>query len=208
MTTVKQLYGSGAMKITAAISTLLLLLLAPSAGFADAATVPGTGANGARTAYRLQPGDVVTISVWKEQDLQREVLVRPDGALSFPLAGEINVDGKTVEELRLALGERLAKYVPDPVVTVAVKAIGGNRVYVMGKVNRPGEFPFSSPLDVMQALSLAGGTTPYAEVNDIVILRRDNGAQRAMTFRYGDVERGKNLNQNFLLQSGDTVVVP
>ena len=161
-----------------------------------------------RPPYRLQPGDVVAVSVWKEQDLQREVLVRPDGALTFPLAGEVNVDGKTVEELRAALVERLKRYVPDPVVTVSVKEIGGNRVYVLGKVARPGEFPFSSPVDVMQALSLAGGATPFAQVNDIVILRRDNGAQLALHFRYGEVERGKNLQQNFLLQSGDTVVVP
>lgn len=161
-----------------------------------------------RPPYRLQPGDIVAVSVWKEQDLQREVLVRPDGALSFPLAGELNVDGKTVEELRIDLVERLRRYVPDPVVTVAVKEIGGNRVYVLGKVARPGEFPFSSPVDVMQALSLAGGATPFAQVNDIVILRRDNSGQQALHFRYGEVERGKNLQQNFLLQSGDTVVVP
>ncbi len=187
------------MRILAAI---LFLFSLSSSARADEAVV------GARAAYRLQPGDVVIVSVWKEQDLQRELLVRPDGAVSFPLAGEVDVDGKTVEELRKELAARLSKYVPDPVVTVAVKAIGGNRVYVIGKVARPGEFPFSSPLDVMQALSLAGGATPFAQVNDIVILRRDNGGQRAMPFRYGDVERGKNLQQNFLLQSGDTVVVP
>ena len=189
------------MRTPAAI--LLALLICPLAALG--ADPPR---DAARPAYRLQPGDVVSVSVWKEQDLQQEVLVRPDGALSFPLAGELNVDGRTVEELRLDLVERLKRYVPDPVVTVTVKAIGGNRVYVIGKVARPGEFPFSSPVDVMQALSLAGGATPFAEVNDIVILRRDNGGQRALPFRYGDVERGKNLQQNFLLQSGDTVVVP
>ncbi len=189
------------MRISATILVLSVLLL-PAIGRADEAVL------GARPAYRLQPGDVVAVSVWKESELQREVLVRPDGALTFPLAGEIDVDGKTIEQLRIDLVERLKKYVPDPVVTVAVKAIGGNRVYVIGKVSRPGEFPFSSPVDVMQALSLAGGATPFAEVNDIVILRRDNTGQRAMPFRYGEVERGKNLQQNVLLQSGDTVVVP
>lgn len=189
------------MRISATIIVLSVLLL-PAIGRADEAVL------GARPAYRLQPGDVVAVSVWKESELQREVLVRPDGALSFPLAGEIDVDGRTIEQLRIDLVERLKKYVPDPVVTVAVKAIGGNRVYVIGKVSRPGEFPFSSPVDVMQALSLAGGATPFAEVNDIVILRRDNSGQRAMPFRYGEVERGKNLQQNVLLQSGDTVVVP
>ena len=168
----------------------------------------GNSLPSAPVAYRLQPGDVVTVSVWKEEDLQREVLVRPDGALSFPLAGDLNVNGRTVEELRIDLVERLKRFVPDPVVTVAVKSIGGNRVYVIGKVARPGEFPFSSPIDVMQALSLAGGATPFAQINDIVILRRDNTGQRALPFRYGDVERGRNLQQNFLLKSGDTVVVP
>jgi polysaccharide export outer membrane protein len=187
------------------ILAVMVMGLTLSGVAASAADQP---ADSPRPAYRLQPGDIVTVSVWKEQDLQREILVRPDGALSFPLAGELNVDGKTIEQLRLELVERLKRYVPDPVVSVAVKAIGGNRVYVIGKVARPGEFPFNSPVDVMQALSLAGGATPFAEVNDIVILRRDNGGQRAMPFRYGDVERGKNLQQNFLLQSGDTVVVP
>lgn len=190
------------MRTLAAI--LLVSMLAPVV-CSGAESARGTAA---RPAYRLQPGDVVTVSVWKEQDLQQEVLVRPDGALTFPLAGEINVDGRTVDELRLELIDRLKRYVPDPVVTVAIKAIGGNRVYVIGKVSRPGEFPFSSPLDVMQALSLAGGATSFAQVNDIVILRRENDAQRALPFRYGEVERGKNLQQNFLLQSGDTVVVP
>jgi polysaccharide biosynthesis/export protein len=191
------------MRIVPKLLLPLILSVSSLAAHADAAENVS-----ARPAYRLQPGDLVTVSVWKEQDLQREVLVRPDGALSFPLAGEIDVDGKTVEELRVSLVDRLKRYVPDPVVTVAVKAIGGNRVYVLGKVLRPGEFPFSSPIDVMQALSLAGGATSFAQVNDIVILRRENAGQRAVPFRYGDVERGKNLQQNVLLQSGDTVVVP
>jgi polysaccharide export outer membrane protein len=158
--------------------------------------------------YRVQPGDILTISVWKEQDLQSEILVRPDGGLSFPLAGDVPADGKTTQELTQAIVERLRKFIPDPVVTVAVKQIGGNRVYVLGKVNRPGEFSFSKPVDVMQALALAGGATPFAEVNDIRILRREGGELRSLSFRYGEVERGKDLKQNVVLLSGDTVVVP
>jgi polysaccharide biosynthesis/export protein len=156
----------------------------------------------------LQPGDVIDVSVWKEPDLQREVLIRPDGGLSFPLAGEIDTTAMTVDGVRATLAERLKRYVPNPVVTVAVKAIGGNRIYVLGKVNHAGEFTFSSPVDVMQAISLAGGTTPFAASNDIVILRRHDGRSEAIRFHYGDVERGKELNQNILLHSGDTVVVP
>lgn len=162
----------------------------------------------AADSYRVQPGDILTISVWKERDLQGEILVRPDGGLSFPLAGDLNANGMTTQELTDALAVKLGKFIPDPVVTVAVKQIGGNRVYVLGKVNRPGEFTFSKPVDVMQALALAGGATPFAQVNDIRILRRQAGELRALPFRYAEVERGKELAQNVLLQSGDTVVVP
>lgn len=185
---------------TALLSVALLLLTAPA--FADK---PNTAEP---NVYRVQPGDVLQVSVWKEKDLDLEVLVRPDGGLSFPLAGDIAASGKSIIELRDALSARLKEFIPDPVVTVAIKQIGGNHVYVLGKVNRPGEFPFSKPVDVMQALSLAGGTTPYAALNDIVILRRDNGQVQALRFRYADVERGKGLKQDVVLQSGDTVVVP
>ena len=159
-------------------------------------------------SYRLQPGDVITVSVWKETELQSEVLVRPDGGFSFALAGDVDAVGKTVEEIRAILVERLKRYIPNPVVTVAVKLIGGNRIYVVGRVNHAGDFPLSSPLDVMQAIALAGGTTPFAAINDIVILRRHNGEQQALHFHYSDVARGRELAQNVLLQGGDTVVVP
>jgi polysaccharide export outer membrane protein len=159
-------------------------------------------------SYKVQPGDVLQVSVWKEPDLQSELLVRPDGGISFPLAGDVTVSGLSVAAVSDVIAERIKRYIPDPVVTVVTKAIGGNHIYVVGKVNRPGEFPFSRPLDVMQALSLAGGTTPFASLSSIRILRRDNGKQTAMRFDYGDIENGKALENNILLRSGDTVVVP
>jgi polysaccharide export outer membrane protein len=185
---------------------VLLISLAPSC-------FPGIGsaeeaASTATAAYHLQPGDILDVSVWKETELQREILIRPDGGLTFPLAGEVDATGKSVEEVRAILTERLKRYVPAPVVTVALKTIGGNRIYVIGKVNHAGEFPFNNSLDVMQALSLAGGATPFAALNDIVILRRQNGRQQAFNFRYSQVARGRDLTQNIQLQSGDTVVVP
>ena len=159
-------------------------------------------------SYRLQPGDIITVSVWKETELQSDVLVRPDGGFSFPLAGDVDAVGKSVEEIRSLLVERLKRFIPSPVVTVAVKQIGGNRIYVVGRVNHAGDFPLSSPIDVMQAIALAGGATPFAAINDIVILRRQNGEQQALHFHYSDVARGRDLSQNILLQTGDTVVVP
>lgn len=162
----------------------------------------------ASASYKVRPGDILTVNVWKETDLQGDVLIRPDGGMSFALAGELQAAGHTIGELTSLLETRVRKFVPDAVVTVAVKAIGGNRVYVLGKVNRPGDFPLGGPMDVMQALSLAGGTTPFADTNGIRILHRDGTLQTATPFHYGDVERGRKLEQNILLQSGDTVVVP
>lgn len=186
-----------------------LVALAALAGTALSVSAdPAAKSAPASDRYHIQPGDLLNVSVWKEKDLQGEVLVRPDGGLSFPLAGDVQASGKSVEQLRNELADRLKNYIPDPVVTIAVKQIGGNRIYVLGKVNRPGEFPFSRPVDVMQALSLAGGTTPYAALNDIVILRRDNERVEAIHFHYADVEHGRDLAQNILLRSGDTVVVP
>jgi polysaccharide export outer membrane protein len=198
---------------------LLIVVTAPSAvaqapvakptGVATPSTAVTAPPAGISPQYRLQPGDVVIITVWKEKDLETEALVRPDGGLSFPLVGDITAAGHTIEEVRATLVQHLRPYIPDPVVTVAIKTIGGNHVYVIGKVQRPGEFTFSRPLDVMQALSLAGGATPFAALNDIVILRRQNGtAERVLHFHYGDVASGKRLEQNVILESGDTVVVP
>lgn len=160
------------------------------------------------STYLIQPGDILEISVWKEEDLARPALVRPDGGLSFPLVGNIQAAGKSVVELQTLITERLNKYIPDPVVTVSTQQLNGNKVYVIGKVTRPGEFVANRYMDVVQALSMAGGMTPYAAANKIKILRRNNGTLTAIPFKYGDIEKGDNLQQNIILQSGDVVIVP
>lgn len=164
------------------------------------------GAN--QEGYLVNAGDILEISVWKEEDLQREVLVRPDGAFSFPLAGEIMAKGRTVGEVRQELESRLARFIPDLVSTVTVIEVSGNSIFVIGQVNNPGTFIMNPVLDVMQALSLAGGTTPFASLKNIRILRREGGVQRAIGFDYTNVADGRSLEQNIQLRSGDVVVVP
>jgi polysaccharide biosynthesis/export protein len=189
---------------------ILGLQLAPPV-HADAVAHPDSAAAAhvVDASYIVQPGDTLTVTVWKEPELQApDLLVRPDGGLTFPLAGEIQAAGHTVEEIRKMLQTHLVKYIPDPVVTVVVKKTDGSRIFVVGKVNRPGDFLLIRPIDVMQALSLAGGATPYADVNGIRVLRREGDHQEVFRFRYDDVRRGKALAQNILLRSGDTVVVP
>jgi polysaccharide export outer membrane protein len=186
----------------------LAVMFAVAAAQAQAADPPRPVGDNATSRYEVQPGDLLQVSVWKEADLSQQVLVRPDGGFSFPLAGDVNANGKTAEELRVELTQRLGKFIPDLFVTVAVQEIRGNKVYVIGQVNRPGEFVVNPRIDVMQALSLAGGTTAFAAPNDIFVLRREGGAQRRLPFNFGDVTRGKSLDQNILLRSGDVVVVP
>ena len=160
-------------------------------------------------AYTVKPGDVLSIAVWKEPDLQGPVLVRPDGSFSFPLAGQIDARGRTVAELQQTVTDRLKKFISDPVVTVSISEVKGNKVYVLGQVNKPGEFIVNPRVDVMQALSMAGGTTAFASLGEIMILRRlETGQQQSLPFRYADVARGRNLQQNIMLQAGDVVVVP
>jgi polysaccharide export outer membrane protein len=161
-----------------------------------------------REPYTINPGDLLEISVWKEPDLQRQVLVRPDGAFSFPLSGDLVAVGRTVEDVRQELTERLSVFIPDLVVTVTVAEINGNKIFVIGQVRTPGEFVVNPRVDVIQALSIAGGMTPFAESNDIKILRRRNGVQTILRFRYNDVIKGQNLEQNILLEVGDVVLVP
>ena len=183
----------------ASCGALLLVLAFSAARGDDPVSMEG---------YLLHPGDLLVVSVWKETDMQGEVLIRPDGGISFALAGELQAAGHTVADVTKMLETRVRKFIPDAVVTVTVKAINGSRVYVIGKVNHPGDFPLIGPMDVMQALSLAGGATPFADSNAIRVLRRSGDHQVSIAFHYSDVEHGRRLDQNILLQSGDTVVVP
>jgi len=158
--------------------------------------------------YRLGAEDVLMVSVWKDEQLTREVVVRPDGLFSFPLVGDVRALDRTVEEIRADLVTRLAKYIPNANVSVAVLKVVSYKIYVVGRVNKPGEYVIGHYTDVLQALSLAGGLTPFAAENDIKVMRRIDGEQQAIPFRYGDVRKGRDLEQNILLQRGDIVMVP
>ncbi len=163
----------------------------------------------ADSSYKINPGDILRIDVWNEESLTREVAVQPDGYISFPLVGEMGVGGNTATAAQVSLAEALSKFLKDtPTVTVTVQQLLGNKVYVLGKVNRPGEYPINRPTDVMQALAMAGGLNTFASENSINILRRiKTGEQIAIPFEYGEVKAGDELHTNIVLQSGDVVVV-
>ncbi len=160
------------------------------------------------TEYLIGPEDILEISVWKEEGLEREVLVRPDGKLSFPLAGDVQAAGRTPEQVQTEITERIKRYIPDPVVTVTVKTIGGNKIYVIGEVKNPGSYVIGRYVDVIQALTLAGGLTPFARENSIKVLRREGTREIVVSFEYAEVKKGRRLEQNIFLRGGDVVVVP
>ena len=164
---------------------------------------------GTGSSYLINSGDILEIFVWNEEELSRQAIVRPDGYISLPLAGQIAAGGRTPDQLEKAIAEALGKYLKDaPQVTASVRQLDGNKIYVLGKVQRPGEFPMNRQTDIMQALALAGGLNQFAAENKIVVLRRDaTGVQRAIDFEYGEVKGGDDLETNILLQSGDVVVV-
>lgn len=163
----------------------------------------------AEPLYLLGPEDVLKVAVWKDEQLTQEMVVRPDGMITFPLIGEVAASGRTAEDVRFEITKRLTKYLPTPNVTVTVLKVQSYRIYVLGRVNKPGEYQAGHHTDVLQALSMAGGLTPYAAENDIKIIRRQNGTdEMVFPFRYGDARKGRDLEQNIVLQRGDVVMVP
>ncbi len=158
--------------------------------------------------YQLGPEDALEITVWQEEGLQKEVLISPDGWLTFPLVGEIRVQGKTIEEVRKEITTRLKRLIPEAVVSVSLIRIGSNKAYVIGKVNQPGEYTTGRYVSVMQVLSMAGGLKQFSAGSRIKILRQENGREIAIPFNYDEVVEGENLSQNIILKDGDVVVVP
>ena len=159
-------------------------------------------------SYQIQPEDVLEVFVWKEEDLQKEVTVRPDGGVSLPLIGNVMVANKTTAEVQKTITTALHEFIPDAVVTVSIKQLKGMRIYVSGKVNKPGEYELGRYVDVLQALTLAGGPNTFAEADNISIQRRVGNKVEVFKFNYTQVQKGKKLEQNIMLKPNDVVMVP
>lgn len=158
--------------------------------------------------YRIGPLDILQIDVWKEPEITRAIPVRPDGKISLPLLNDVQAAGLTAMQLAGVLREGLTKYLTNPQVTVTVTTINSRRVFLTGEVSRTGALPLLPNMTVLQALSSAGGFTPFARMKDIYILRMENGRQVKYPFHYRDVVKGKRQEENILLQPNDVIVVP
>lgn len=159
--------------------------------------------------YLLAPGDAVEVTVWKEEGLQQQqFLIGPDGNIIYPLIGTITAAGRTINDLNALLTVKLADYIADPSVSVKLLNNQGNAIFVIGKVNKPGQVLAGRRIDVLQALSLAGGLTVFANESNIKIQRRIGNEIKVFPFDYDDVIDGDDLEQNILLEPGDTITVP
>lgn len=158
--------------------------------------------------YLLSPGDRVLISVWHEDSLRQETTVLPDGSITFPLAGRVDVAGLDVTAVAKKVTAGLKPYIAEPNVSVVVTGTAGNLVYVQGKVVKPGPVPMAGPTAVLQALSMSGGLDKFADEAAIKVVRGNGRAQRILPVRYKDLVSGRDMSTNFQLQAGDTLIVP
>ncbi|MGV8919516.1 MAG: polysaccharide biosynthesis/export family protein [Pseudomonas sp.] len=179
-------------------SLLCVLVVWPGASSAEERSV----------GYLLSPGDMILISVWHEDSLRQEVHVLPDGSITFPLAGRIDVAGLDASAVALKVAAKLEEFIPEPNVSVVVTSTAGNLVYVQGKVIKPGPVQMAGPTAVLQALSMSGGLDKFADEDGIKVIRRKGTGQVILPVRYKDLISGRDMSTNLQLQAGDTLVVP
>lgn len=193
------------IKMVTLVATAVILLFAGqlSAGQMDDSD---TGKRN-DSDYAIGAGDVLFISVWKDEALTRQAVVLPDGNITFPLVGKIKAAGKTVSVLNDELKEKISRFVPDPVLSLEVNQVNSMQIYVIGEVNHPGRFPISGNVNVLQALAMAGGFTPYAQRTRIKIFRQTESGTKIYQFSYDDVSKGEALEQNIQLMRQDVIVV-
>lgn len=192
-------YGYSKMK-NSIFSMLFMLLVFMGSVCAD--PLDNTG------IYQLRQGDNLMVSVWRNDALQKQVIVLPDGSITFPLIGRVEVAGLGTPEAEKRIAAKLKQYIPDPVVSVVITGIDGNRAYVMGKVIHPGSLILSGPITVLQAISLVGGFDKFADEGGIKVIRVRPIGQEILPVNYKDIISGSDMSTNILLKAGDTIVVP
>jgi polysaccharide biosynthesis/export protein len=189
--------------VSVLVSSLPVAAQAPPP--APAAAAPGVSVP---LDYVIGPEDVLGVVFWRDTDMSGDVTVRPDGRITLPLIGDLQASGSRPDVLREQIQKAADKYLSDANVTVVVRQINSRKVFITGEVTTPGAYPLVGPRSVMQLIALAGGLTEYADSKAISVMRTENGQPKSFKFNYRDVSRGRNLEQNIMLQPGDTVVVP
>jgi polysaccharide biosynthesis/export protein len=158
--------------------------------------------------YVIGAEDLLSIVFWREKEMSADVVVRPDGKISLPLLKDVEAAGYTPEQLTKVLVKAASKYISQPNATVIVKEINSRKVFIVGQVAKPGGFPLTGNMTVLELIALAGDVLEFAKSKNVIVVRKENNGERRFQFNYKDVIKGKNVEQNILLKSGDTVIVP
>ena len=195
------------MPLSKSLITLVLLALS-SLVFVSTAALATEPPVDLQSGYRIGPGDVLHISVWKDEALTQQLPVLPDGTLHFPLVGQLTAAGRTIDEFKQYLEEKISRFVPEPVLSVSLTQINSMQVYVIGRVNAPGRYAINTDVNALQALAMAGGPDTFAKRNRIKIIREENGSTLIFDFPYEDITKGQRLEENIRLKRGDVMVVP
>ncbi len=164
--------------------------------------------NDIKGRYTIGPNDILEISVWKDETLNRKIVVPPDRVISYPLIGDIDITNMTVTQLRVKLITLLSEFIPEANVAVLLEEVRNLKTYVIGKVNNPGVFPIDLETNIMQVLSMAGGFTQFASSHKIMIIRTEGDRVIKIPFNFKEVEKGNKLDQIIFLRRGDVIVVP
>ncbi len=158
--------------------------------------------------YKIGKGDILEIIAWKEEDFTREVFVRIDGKITFPLLDDIHADGRTTMEVKKEIETKLKEFIEDPIVTVILKSPMSQKFYILGEVLKTGEYQLAKKLTILQAFALAGGFTEWASKKEIILLRNENGIDKLIRVNYKNIIKGKDLSQNVNIKVNDTIIVP
>jgi polysaccharide biosynthesis/export protein len=200
---------------TTSVVALVVALWAPAAARQVVQPQEPPKTNGSSVAsaaptadYVIGPSDVLTIAFWRDKELSADVVVRPDGKISLPLLKDVQAAGYTPEQLTVVLVKAASKYIAQPNATVIVKEINSRNVFIIGEIQKPGGFPLTGDMTVLQLISLAGGVVEWANSTKIVIVRKEDDRERRFSFNYKEVLKGRRGEQNILLKPGDTVIVP
>jgi len=159
-------------------------------------------------AYKIGSGDILEIVTWKEPDFSKEISVRIDGKITFPLLDDIQAAGLTPLQLKKVIGEQLKEYVTDPRVTVSVKGPMSQKFYILGEVSKTGEYDLLKNLTILQAFALAGGFTEWASKKEIILVRHEDGKEKVIRINYKNIAKGKDFSQNIFIKANDTIIVP
>jgi polysaccharide biosynthesis/export protein len=193
-----------------ATAILALILTARIAALGSESKAKATtAASPAAEEYMIGPDDLLAVNVWREPEISRSVVVRPDGKISLPLVGELRANGRTPAQLQDEIKGQLSNYLSNPEVTVIVQEARSQKFNILGQVEHPGSYPLSRSMTVLDAIALAGGLRDFAKSGRIYVLRvKTDGSRARLEFNYKDVIKGQSQSQNVELQSRDTVVVP